>query len=65
MNGRIFRVVKEIWNEYISVDEEYTYIVDKGQVMYKRTTDGAGSFMDYWKFKRCLSDGSIVFVDNL
>lgn len=63
--SRIIRCVAKVGTEYITVGEEYTYIVTNGQVQYCRTTDRAGSFMSYAIFKRALSTGAIVFIDNL
>lgn len=64
--NRVIRCVKPIPSEYITVGEDYTYSCGYAdQVGYKRVTGNAGSFMGYAKFKRCLANGSIVFVDNL
>lgn len=62
---RVIRCVKEIWAEYITAGEEYTFIFTGGTVYYSRTSNGASSYMSEDKFRKCLRDGSIIFVDNL
>lgn len=60
---RIVQCVKPVENEYITVGEQYTFSVDRGQVSYRRTDDSSGSFMSYLAWKRALATGALVFIN--
>lgn len=61
---RTFRVLKDIPNEYITTGEEYFLVaISSNEIVYKKVSNGSGSFMRPSKFKEALRNSSIVFTD--